>query len=114
MAEPETNGAQTRLFDRIKAYLTLNVENIRLTVAEKLIVLLAAILTTAICLILGGIAMLFITVAIAQVLSFWLPLWLSYCIMAGVNILLLMLLFIFRRVLILNPISRAVTRIILS
>lgn len=100
--------------ERIKAYLTLNIENIRLTVAEKLILLVTGALTLAFCIILGGIALLFITVAVAQVLHFWLPLWASYLIMAAVNLFVLLLLFILRRPLIINPVSRAITRIILS
>ena len=100
--------------ERIKAYLTLNIENIRLTVAEKLILLVTGALTLAFCISLGGIALLFITVAVAQVLHFWLPLWASYLIMAAVNLFVLLILFILRRPLIINPVSRAITRIILS
>lgn len=113
MAETE-NPRNTRLFDRIKAYISLNVENIRLTVAEKVVLLLSTILTIIVALILGGIALMFITVAVAHVLALWLPVWVCYAIMAGVNIVLLLLLLIFRRALIINPISRVITRIILS
>jgi len=113
MSEPQS-PSRSRLLERIKAYLTLNIENIRLTLAEKLILLVTAAITLILCIILGGIALLFITVAVAQVLHFWLPLWASYLIMAGVNIILVLILLILRRPLIVNPISRAITRIILS
>lgn len=99
---------------RLKAYVTLNIENIRLTIAEKVIMLLTALLTAAICLILGGIALLFITIAVAHILGMWLPLWVAYLIMAGVNILLIIIMFILRRPLIINPVARAISRIILS
>lgn len=108
------NPRGTRIIDRLKAYVSLNFENIRLTLAEKIILLLSTILTVLIALILGGIAALLVTLGIAQVLSLWLPMWLSYTIMAGVNVLLLLVLLIFRRVLIINPVSRAVTKIIMS
>lgn len=113
MAENE-NQRSSRLFDRLKTFVTLNVENIRLTIAEKAILLISALLTIIVALILGGIALLFITVGVAHVLSMWLPIWASYAIMAGVNILLLLLLLIFRRVLIVNPLSRVISRIMLS
>ncbi|MCM1028897.1 MAG: hypothetical protein NC342_07960 [Pseudoflavonifractor sp.] len=113
MAENESPRRQ-RLFQRLKAFISLNIENARLTVAEKLILLLTAILITAICLILGGIALLFITVAIAHIISFWLPVWAAYSIMAAVNIIIILTILILRRPLIINPISRAISRIILS
>lgn len=116
MNETETNttSGRSRLLNRLKAYISLNAEGLRLNLAEKLIMLLSMLLTGAIVLLLGGITMLFVTVAIAEVLHFWLPLWLSYTIMAGFNIILILLLFVLRKPLILNPLSRAITRIILS
>lgn len=113
MADTE-NPRSSRLIDRLKAYLTLNVESIKLTIADKVILLLSTILTVIVSLIIGGIAVMFITVAIAHVLSLWLPVWASYAIMAGVNILMLLVLLVFRRALILNPLSRVITKIILS
>lgn len=102
------------MIDRLKAYITLNFENIRLTLAEKIILLLSAVLTVLVALIFGGVAFLLITLGLAQVLSLWLPLWLSYVIMAGISVALLLVVLIFRRALIINPISRAVSKIIMS
>lgn len=113
MADTEKQRS-TRLIDRIKTYVSLGLESIRLTLAEKIILLLSTVLTVLVALIIGGIAVMFVTFAIAHVLSLWLPLWAAYAIMAGVNILLLLIVLIFRRALILNPVSRAITKIILS
>lgn len=113
MADYESQG-RARLTDRIKTFISLNIENIRLTVAEKVIVLLTAILTTAIILIFGSIAMFFIAVAIANFLSIWLPTWVAYSIVAAANIVVLLVVMLFRRRLIINPVSRAISRIILS
>lgn len=114
MTDSEKTTGSSRLLNRLKAYITLNLEGLRLTIAEKIVMLLSLLLTGAIVLVFGGITMLFITIAIAEVIHHWLPLWLSYTIMAGFNLILILLLFAFRKPLIVNPISRAITRIILS
>lgn len=113
MADTE-NQRSSRIKDRLKAYFTLNFENIRLTIAEKLILILSTVITILVSMIFDGIAVLFITIGIAELLALWLPQWVCYAIMAGVNILILLLVLIFRRQLIINPLSRTITKIILS
>ncbi len=113
MADTERQGRK-RLIDRIKSYISLSIENIRLTVAEKVIVLLTVILTAALVLIFGSIAFFFIAVAVANFLTIWLPAWVAYAIVAVVNIVVLLVVLLLRRRLIINPISRAISRIILS
>jgi len=99
------------LWTEAKNYLELQKEYLKLDSAEKLSVLLSAVATTALCLILALVALIFFVVAFA----FWLAKWVgtaqSFTIMGGVLVLVILLTLVFRKRWIVQPVSRFVAKL---
>lgn len=100
-----------RLWEQLKEYLRLNVENTKLTVAEKITVAVTAAAMALIAILFGVIVLFFISVALADLLTkavgtFW-----SFMIIGGAYLLLFLIIFLLRRQLIANPVSRFMTRL---
>lgn len=92
----------------------LEIDYIKLTAAEKLIILMSA-------LIIGGIVMLFLLpvfimflFALVGVFKMFMSAPLAYLSVGCIVLLLLLLLFIFKEVLVINPVSRFVTKVIIE
>ncbi len=113
----ETNGhaptGLSAISQIVGKYVKLLVEDTRLNVAEKLTRLLATIALASLLTIIATVALVFISIAIgialAQTLS---PLW-SFIIVAGFYIALLVVLVTCRRTLLINPIARFISSILL-
>ena len=106
MTDEQQNGnSYQRLADLLKQYLTLNVENARLKVSDKLSVLLSTIALLLITFALINIALLFFTVAVAHLLALVMPIVWAYAIMCGFNLLILLIIVLLRKPLIINPIT---------
>lgn len=84
-----------------------------MTTAEKLSVLLATVTITLLCLLVGVVILLFLSFAAAHWLSLVISLPLAYTILAAFNLLVLALIVLFRKQLIINPITKAVTRLLM-
>ena len=98
----------------IKAYGQLFVENLRLASTEKLTILLSS---TALAGILGLILMIaffFISAALVFLLAQVLPLMWSLLLMGAVYIVLGVLVVIFRKQLLIDPIARFMSRLFLE
>ncbi len=99
------------LWERLKEFITLKYEYTRLTLAEKLSLLLAVIAMCLIALVGISIALFFLSMALSHFLGGVLgPVW-SAVIVAGIYIVLLLVIFALRKQLIVNPISRFVSRL---
>ena len=100
--------------ETVSQYIKLYLEDARLTLAEKLIRLLSAVALCSILLILGIVALVFVSVGVAIMLATSLdPLW-ALIIVASFYIVVLVLLVVFRNALLVNPISRFISRLILK
>ena len=86
-------------------------DGLRLSAAERLTLLLSAIAVAAIAAVLVTAVLLFASIGAAQLLSSITPDG-AYFIVAGFYALLLLLLFLLRRPLIVDPVSRLVTRLL--
>ena len=86
-------------------------DGLRLSAAERLTLLLSAIAVAAIAAVLVTAALLFASIGAAQLLASITPDG-AYFIVAGFYALLLPLLFLLRRPLIVDPVSRLVTRLL--
>ena len=97
----------------ISRYIKLLVEDTRLNVAEKLTRLLSAIALCSLLTIVGTVALVFISIAVgfalATVMS---PLW-AFIIVAGFYIAVLIILIACRTSLLVNPIARFISRLLL-
>lgn len=101
------------LWQRFKDFLTNKIEYTRLTVAEKLTLLLAMIATCLIVLVGVSATMFFLSVALSNLLRESVgPIW-SACIVAGIYVVVLIVIIAFRKQLIVNPIARFVTRLLM-
>ncbi len=95
-------------------YIKLLVEDTRLNVAEKLTRLLSAIALASLLTIISTVVLVFISIAVGLALADTLtPLW-AFVIVAGFYIILLVVLVVCRRILLVNPIARFISIILLD
>lgn len=98
----------------ISRYVKLLIEDTRLNVAEKLTRLLSALTLCALLLILALATMLFISIAAGMALADIMnPIW-AYVIVGAFYALIAVLVFLFKTTLIVNPISRFISRLLID
>ncbi len=107
----EQQNSYKRLWEQVRNYISLTVEDTKLTVAEKFTVFVTAAAISIVALLFGVIILFFVSVALAHLLepavgAFW-----SYLIVAGGYLVILLLLVLLRRPLISNPVARFITRL---
>lgn len=112
MSERTANESFKSVYAILRRFVFLHINNARLTTAEKLTLLGTTIVYGALLMLLGSMALFFITIGIAELLAFTLDTKFAYLMVAGFYILLVILLIIFKRQLILNPVCRYITRLI--
>ena len=93
-----------QLFVEFKKYLKLQKEYTKLEITEKLSILLSALVLLSVVIILGMVALFYLSFALAYILD---PLvgglMVSFSIIAAFHLLLVLLVFTFRKKLIINP-----------
>ena len=114
MTTPDDNSNSiSGIAATVGRYVKLLVEDARLNAAEKLTRMFSAIALCSLLTIVGIAAMVFISLAAGIALtSVMEPIW-AFVIVAGVYILALVLLVVFRTQLLVNPIARFVSRLLL-
>lgn len=109
----EKGSTATSLKDTLVRYATLLIEDTRLSVAEKLTRMMAAIALAAMLTILLTVALVFMSIAagfaLAEVMP---PLW-AFLIVGGIYFVMMIVLILCRESLIVNPIARFISRLIL-
>lgn len=104
-----------QLFDSIKEHAKLEIEYSKLTLAEKMSILLSRAMIVAILLIFGAGVMLLLLWAFAKwMIALTGSLWLGVLIAAVFVVLLALLVYGYRKQLIINPVTRFVTRLLLT
>lgn len=106
----EKENAAKSMWLRLKELLILKFEYTRLTFAEKLTMLLAMLVICFAGLLMGMITIFFLSVALAEWIALSIGMSWSCLIVAGVYVLMMIGLFAFRKTLVINPISRFVTK----
>ncbi|MCM1318158.1 MAG: phage holin family protein [Bacteroides sp.] len=107
-------GSVKNLYEVGKRMLTLYIDNARLSAAEKITVLFSAVALYSIVLVLAMVMMVFVSMGIATMLAEYnAPFW-SYFIVAGVFLAVIVLLFVFKTPLLLNPIARFISSLLVS
>lgn len=112
MAEHHDNKFSA-LWHEVRQYFDLNVEYAKLTVAEKTAILLTAVATATVCGVLVVLVFFFISLAIVYWLGMVMSVALAYTIMGAFYVALLVVAIVFRRQLIINPISRFISKLFL-
>lgn len=106
--------AYSRLYKEAKRLLSLQIENARLIITEKLTLLLGRIALVAVAFVVSATALIFLSMAAADFLLRGLaPCW-TYLIIGGFYVAIAMVAICFRRRLIVDPIARYISRVILD
>ena len=102
------------LWAELKKYLTLQIDYAKLNTVEKLVVLLSAIAMVAVMLILGACVLFYLSFAVVFMLSDAIgSTWGAYLIVSGIFLVLMLVVYALRQKLILDPVSRFLTRLFL-
>lgn len=110
MSESENKGFNL-LTSQVLRYLNLQLDYARLTVAEKLSVLLSTIAFMSLAVIIGMATLFFISIGVGHMLAMTVsPIW-AYLLVSAFYLLLFVILIIFRKQIIVNPVSRMISRL---
>lgn len=104
----------TKLWDELKDYLKINVEYAKLTAAEKISVFLTAAAVALGIFFLAIIFFFFLSLALVNWLAISIGLAWSYAIMSAFYLLLIGVLIVFRKPLIMNPVAKFVSKLLLK
>lgn len=110
MTDPKRKSLSENLHELLRLYLT----NVRLTATEKLSRLLTTLSIVFVLSLLGLGVLLFLSFSLAAFFSTFLPAGFAYMIVAGVYLILIVVVMIFRRQLFEDPATRLLSKIILN
>lgn len=102
------------LWAELRETLKLNLDYARLTAAEKLTMLITTAAIAMVVFVLLSLIVFFVSLAIARWIATGVGMIWAYFIMGGFYMLLIALVLIFRKQLVVNPISRFVSRLFLN
>lgn len=103
-----------KTIELLRRYVTLEFNYMKLTAAEKLTMLAGAVAMSAVILFLASMMLVLLLLASAEFFKTFIPASLAYLASAGIVLLVIVVIVIFKRALILNPIARFLTRLMLS
>ncbi len=97
-----------------KTWASLELEYAKLTLAEKLTMLMTTLIIGLICLLLGMVALILISFCFVALFENIMCPALAYLCVAGIILLLLAMLWVFREPLLLNPLAKMITKILID
>lgn len=95
----------------LKRLLGLKAENLKLTMAHKLTLFFGALALGMIGLFAAGIAITFISLALADCLTAVMPAYAAYLTVSALLLVLFLVVYLLRKPLLLNPIARYISRL---
>lgn len=110
----DKESSYEKLWKIFRRYLDLKTEDLKLTLSEKITVLISTVAVAAVIALIGGLVLLLLTLAVVHWIGEALGMPWAFLIIAGFYSLLILFAVIFRRQLIINPVARFVTRLILT
>lgn len=112
---------KNKLTDDIKELLTqgtnwarLQIEYLKLTASEKLIILVSMMVIGAVFLLLLLPAVLMFLFALAQVFIGFMPVAVAYVSVGGIVLLILGVVLVFRKPLVINPVAKFISKVLLD
>lgn len=103
------------LWQEIKKFFTLELNYTKLTAVEKLSVILSAVAFIGVLMILGACLLFYASTALVFLISDLIgSTWGAYLIVAGVLILLMFIVAAFKKKLIINPVTKFLTKLFLN
>ncbi len=110
----ENNQSIRELWKCIKRYIALNIDNAKLNLTEKLTLIFAATAFYFVAILLSVVIVFFVSMAMCEMLSQYLDILYVYLIMSVFYLLLLFIIYLMKKVLFLNPISKFISRLMLN
>lgn len=102
------------IFVQGRDWVKLEVEYAKLTLAEKFTILFTAVIIGAVCMLMGIVVLIMLALALAELFkTFMLPPF-AYLAVGGVVCILILLLYLFRKPILLNPIARSLTKLLIN
>lgn len=102
------------IFSQGMNWAKLEVEYLKLTASEKLVVLTSAMIIGGVVFLLLLPVFLMLLFALVDVFKMWVSSPLAYLIVSGIVILILAVILVLRKPLVINPVSRYLTKVILD
>ncbi len=99
---------------RSKDWATLELEYAKLTAAEKITIVAGAAVAGAVCLLLGIAALILFGISLAYLFQLFMAPALAFLASGGVMLLLMALVYFFKEQMIMNPIAKMLTRVLLK
>lgn len=97
-----------------KTWVKLEIEYAKLTLAEKLTMLISALIIGAVCLLLGIVVLLMLAFALVEVFKTFMHPGLAYLSVGGIVCVFIILFYLLRKPILLNPIARLITRLFIE
>lgn len=97
-----------------KTWLTLEVEYLKLTAAEKAIILMSTMIIGAVLMVLLLPLLIMLLFALAGLFRTFMSPPLAYLSVAGIVVVVICLFYTFRNLLVVTPVSRFITRLIME
>ncbi len=100
------------VFLQSKEWLRLEVEYAKLTAAEKFTVMMSTFIMGAVCLLLGFVVLILWGFSLAELFKLMMVPALAYLSAGGCLLLILLVVYLLRKPLLLNPLARFITKLI--
>ncbi len=97
-----------------KRWVKLEVAYAKLTLAEKFSLLMSAMIIGAVCLLMGMLVLVMLSLALVEVFTTIMPTGLAYLTVAGILCLLIVVVFLLRKPLLLDPVARFISKLIID
>ena len=114
MPDTDNRSSFTQIFEEGKKYLTLQFDYVKLTATEKISLIGSMTLVLILALIFMTGAMFYLSFALVYLMEPYIGLMWSYAVLAGIALLCAVVVIVFRTPLIINPITRFLTKVLLS
>lgn len=112
--KPKITDDIKELISQSVNWAKLEVEYLKLTAAEKIIVILSMSVIGVVILLFLLPVILMLLFALAQVFIGFMPVAVAYVVVAGIVLLLLALLMVFRKQLVFNPVAKFISKVLLD
>lgn len=114
MPDTDNRSSFRQIFEEGKKYLTLQFDYVKLTATEKISLIGSMTLVLILALIFMTGAMFYLSFALVYLMESYIGLMWSYAVLAGIALLCAVVVIVFRTPLIINPITRFLTKVLLS
>lgn len=102
------------IFQQSSNWVKLEVEYAKFTVAEKVTMLISAMIIGAVCLLLGISVLLMLSFALVELFKDFMNPALAYVSASGAIVVIMVIIYLLRKPLLLNPIAKYLTRVFFS